>query len=77
MKQGENYNALYAFGVVAQERNFSKAANRLGISASALSKTIRLLEQRLGVQLFVRTTRVVVLTRAGEQLFQTRHSRAL
>ncbi|MDD0824817.1 LysR family transcriptional regulator [Mannheimia sp. AT1] len=67
----ENYNDLYAFWLVAQEKNFTRAAQELGISPSALSKTIRLLEKRLGLQLFNRTTRTVALTQAGEQLFIT------
>lgn len=65
----ENYNDLYAFYLVACEKNFSRASARLGVSPPALSKTIRLLEKRLGVQLFNRTTRTVSLTQAGEQLF--------
>jgi len=69
--QKENYNDLYAFYMVACEKNFSKASAKLGISAPALSKTIRLLENRLGLQLFNRTTRTVALTQAGEQLFAT------
>lgn len=71
MRQQENYNDLYAFLLVAEKKSFRHAAEKLGISSSALSKSIRLLEQRLGVQLFTRTTRTVALTRAGEQLFQT------
>lgn len=71
MRQQENYNDLYAFLLVAEKKSFRHAAEKLGISSSALSKSIRLLKQRLGVQLFTRTTRTVALTRAGEQLFQT------
>lgn len=69
--QKENRNDLYAFYMVACEKNFSKASAKLGISASALSKTIRLLENRLGPQLFNRTTRTATLAQAGEQLFAT------
>lgn len=64
-----NYNSLHAFWVVAQEKNFAKSAQKLGVSPQALSKTIKVLEQQLGLQLFNRTTRTVSLTRAGEQLF--------
>ncbi|MDH2997563.1 LysR family transcriptional regulator [Pasteurellaceae bacterium LFhippo2] len=71
MLKRENYNDLYAFLLVAQEKSFTKAAQKLGVSSPALSKTIRLLEQRLGIQLFTRTTRTVSLTQAGEQLFRT------
>lgn len=71
MPKRENYNDLYAFLLVANEKNFSRAASKLGVSSPALSKTIRLLEKRLGLQLFVRTTRQVTLTQAGQQLFRT------
>ncbi|AIZ78593.1 LysR family transcriptional regulator [Actinobacillus equuli] len=71
MLQRENYNDLYAFLCVAREQNFTKAATKLGISQSALSRTIKQLESRLGVQLFARTTRRLSLTQAGNQLFQT------
>ncbi|MDH3000983.1 LysR family transcriptional regulator [Chelonobacter oris] len=71
MHKRENYNDLYSFLLVAREKNFSKAAAKLGISSPALSKAIRLLEQRLGLLLFHRTTRSVSLTQAGEQLFRT------
>lgn len=67
----ENYNDLYAFYLAACDKNFSRASEKLGISPPALSKTIRLLEKRLGLQLFHRTTRTVSLTQAGEQLFAT------
>lgn len=69
MIKKENYNDLYAFVQVATVCSFSQAARQLGVSPPALSKTIRQLEQRLGVQLLQRTTRNVSLTRAGEQLF--------
>lgn len=71
MRQQENYNDLYAFLLVAQSKSFRQSAEKLGISSSALSKSIRLLEERLGVRLFNRTTRTVSLTQAGEQLFLT------
>jgi DNA-binding transcriptional LysR family regulator len=53
---------------VARERNFTKAAAKLGVSQSALSHTIRALEARLGVRLLARTTRSVAPTEAGERL---------
>ncbi len=62
---------LGTFLVVARERSFTKAAAKLGLSPSALSHTIRLLEERLGVRLLTRTTRSVSLTEAGERLLQT------
>jgi DNA-binding transcriptional LysR family regulator len=59
---------VQAFLVVARERSFTRAAARLGISQSALSHTVRELEERLGVRLLSRTTRSVARTQAGERL---------
>ncbi len=59
---------LAAFAVLAETRSFTRAAGRLGLSPSALSHLIRTLEERLGLQLLVRTTRSVAPTDAGEQL---------
>lgn len=67
----ENLNDLVAFVTVARERSFTRAAAQLGISQSALSQTIRLLEARLDVRLLTRTTRSVSPTEAGERLFQS------
>jgi DNA-binding transcriptional LysR family regulator len=67
----ENINDLFAFFAVAQERSFTRAAGRLGVSQSALSHTIRGLETRMGVRLLTRTTRSVSPTEAGERLIQT------
>jgi DNA-binding transcriptional LysR family regulator len=64
----ENINDLLSFLEVAGERNFTKAAVKLGVSQSALSHTIKALEARLGVRLLNRTTRSVSLTEAGERL---------
>jgi len=61
---------LAAFAVVAEERSFSRAAARLGISQSALSHSMRGLEKRLGLQLLARTTRSVSPTTAGTALLQ-------
>lgn len=71
----ENFNDLAAFATVAKERSFTKAAAKLGISQSALSQTIRALEERLGFRLLTRTTRSVAPTDAGERLLQTVSSR--
>ena len=57
-----------AFLVVAQERSFTRAAAKLGTSQSALSYTVRRLEERLGLRLLTRTTRSVAPTEAGERL---------
>ena len=64
----ENLNDLKAFIVVAQTGSFTKAAGQLGVSQSALSYTLKMLEQRLGVKLLSRTTRSVSTTQEGEQL---------
>lgn len=60
---------LRAFVAVADELNFTRAAKRLFIAQQALSAQIQQLEQRIGTQLVVRTTRSVSLTPAGEVLF--------
>ena len=67
----ENVNDLLAFLAVAREQSFTRAAAKLGVSQSALSHTIRGLEERLGVRLLTRTTRSVSPTEAGERLLQT------
>lgn len=67
----ENYNELAAFVMVARERSFTRAAAQLGVSQSALSQTIRGLEERLGLRLLTRTTRSVSPTEAGQRLFDT------
>ena len=67
----ENYNDLQAFLAVARERSFTRAAAQLGVSQSALSHTMRGLEERLGLRLLTRTTRNVAPTEAGERLFKT------
>ena len=67
----ENVNDLIAFLAVARQKSFTRAAAQLGVSQPALSQTIRMLEQRLGVRLLTRTTRSVSTTEAGERLLQT------
>lgn len=62
---------LNAFLAVADERSFTRAAAQLGTSQSALSHTIRRLEERHGVRLLARTTRNVAPTDAGERLLRT------
>ena len=64
-------NDLIAFLAVARERSFTRAAAKLGVSQSALSQTIRALEERLELRLLTRTTRSVAPTQAGERLLQT------
>jgi len=61
---------LSVFAVIAEERSFTKAAQRLGVSQSALSHAMRGLEARLGVELLARTTRSVSPTAAGQGLLK-------
>lgn len=60
---------LSIFLCIARHLNFSRAAAELGFTPSALSHSLRTLENRLGVRLFNRTTRSVALTNAGERLY--------
>lgn len=66
----ERYDQLAIFSAVAQERSFTRAAARLGMSQPALSRAMRQLEERLGVRLLARTTRSVSPTEAGEHLLR-------
>lgn len=59
------FQGLYALKLVAEKRNFTAAAQELGVSASAISQAIKQLEQKLGVTLLARTTRNTNLTEAG------------
>lgn len=67
--RGRDYGELAAFVAVVEELSFRRAATRLGLSPSALSHTVRGLEERLGVRLLNRTTRSVATTDAGLALF--------
>jgi DNA-binding transcriptional LysR family regulator len=64
----DEFNEMRAFLEVARERSFTRAAAKLGVTRSALSHTIRTLEERLGIRLLSRTTRDVAPTAAGERL---------
>jgi DNA-binding transcriptional LysR family regulator len=66
--RGSEFAELAAFVAISEHGSFGKAAAMLDVSTSALSKAIRSLEERLGVRLFNRTTRSVVLTEAGQHL---------
>ncbi len=70
MKRDE-LNDLAAFVVVADEMSFTRAASKLGMSPSALSHAMKVLEDRLGLRLLARTTRKVRATEAGERLLKT------
>jgi DNA-binding transcriptional LysR family regulator len=61
---------LQYFVAVAQERNFTRAAERLHVAQPALSRQVRLLEQELGVELLHRTTHEFELTEAGQFLLE-------
>lgn len=63
-------NALSAFLSVARRRSFAGAAKDLGVSTSALSQSVRQLEERLGITLLTRTSRSVALTDAGQRLLE-------
>lgn len=65
-----NLNELKYFLIAAQAGSFTKAAAQLGVSTSALSHSIRKLEEELKIKLFNRTTRSLATTEAGEQLFR-------
>src|SRR3954465_960432 len=67
----DDLNVLSAFMAVAEERSFTKAARRLGVSQSALSHAIRGLEEEIGVRMLARTTRSVAPTEAGEELLRS------
>jgi len=63
-------DGVEAFLSVARHRNFRKAAAELGVTPSAMSQAIRTLEARVGAALFIRTTRSVGLTEAGERFLK-------
>ncbi len=67
---GHSLDDLKVFVMVAREGNFTRAAAQLGVSASAVSQTMRALEEKLGVRLLTRTTRSVTRTEAGEKLLR-------
>lgn len=66
--RGSDYAELRAFAAIAEHRSFARAAAHLGVSASALSQTIRSLEERMGIRLLNRTTRSVAPSEAGVRL---------
>ncbi|MCR6659585.1 MAG: LysR family transcriptional regulator [Asticcacaulis sp.] len=71
MNSAPSFDDLAAFAHVAKARSFTRAAAKLGVSQSALSQTIRALEERLGLRLLTRTTRSVSPTETGERLLRT------
>ena len=73
---GSSVRLLQAFAEAARQRSFARAARELGLSPSAVAKSVLRLEQQLGVRLFQRTTRRVALTQEGED-FHARCRRVL
>jgi DNA-binding transcriptional LysR family regulator len=71
MNKSSQLDDLLAFIAVARERSFTRAAAPVGVSQSALSHTIRGLEERMGLRLLTRTTRSVSTTEAGERLLRS------
>lgn len=67
----QDISDLLALVAVARERSFTKASAKLGVSQSALSHTLKKLEDRLGIRLLTRTTRSVSPTEAGARLLAT------
>src|SRR5258708_31663158 len=63
-------DGVEAFLSVAQHRSFRKGAAELGVTPSAMSQAVRALEARVGVALFIRTTRSVGLTEAGQRFLE-------
>src|SRR3546814_19439815 len=69
----DNLAAMVSFARVVDEGSFSRAAERLGISKSAVSKQIARLEDRLGTRLLHRSTRRLALTDAGAKMYEKCH----
>lgn len=65
----DDLNSMAVFVALAEAKSFRGAADRLGVTASAVSQTLRRLEEQLGVALAHRTSRSMRLTEAGEQLY--------
>lgn len=68
--RGSDFAELRAFAAIIEHGSFARAAKHLGMSSSALSQTIRLLEGRIGAQLLNRTTRSVAPTAVGQRLYE-------
>jgi len=71
---GASYAGVVAFIAVVAEGSFARAADRLGIGRSAVSRSVKKLEDQLNVRLFLRTTRSTTLTREGELFYANCHA---
>lgn len=69
MKELELFRGIVPFVALAEERSFRKAAQRLGVSPAAVSKSIQVLEAEVGLSLVARSTRAMALTAEGEAFF--------
>lgn len=68
-----DWDKLRIFHTAAESGSFTHAAEKLGMSQSAVSRQVSALEEDLGLKLFIRHARGLVLTEVGEQLFRTAH----
>ncbi|WP_202369275.1 LysR family transcriptional regulator [Pseudomonas sp. MWU318] len=66
----DRFQEMQIFATVAQEQGFSAAARRLGLSAASVTRAVAALEQRIGTQLLIRTTRTVHLSEAGQRYLE-------
>ncbi|MBV4461154.1 LysR family transcriptional regulator [Pseudomonas sp. COR58] len=66
----DRFQEMQVFTAVAQEQGFSAAARRLGLSAASVTRAVAALEQRIGTQLLVRTTRSVHVSEAGQRYLE-------
>ncbi|WP_025112586.1 LysR family transcriptional regulator [Pseudomonas sp. H1h] len=66
----DRFQEMQVFAVVAQEQGFAVAARRLGLSAASVTRAVAALEQRIGTQLLIRTTRSVHLSEAGQRYLE-------
>jgi DNA-binding transcriptional LysR family regulator len=69
-----SYAGVVAFVAVVTEGSFARAADRLGIGRSAVSRSVQKLEDQLNVRLFLRTTRCTTLTREGDLFYTNCHT---
>jgi DNA-binding transcriptional LysR family regulator len=66
----DRFQEMQVFAAVAQDQGFSAAARRLGLSAASVTRAVAALEQRIGTQLLIRTTRSVHVSEAGQRYLE-------